>query len=75
MELIRSTLDLESRVRVMGVLNVTPDSFSDGGKYADLEIAIARAFACEPRLVVFVRVHVRIVHVGTAVEWIGMCPA
>jgi dihydropteroate synthase len=47
MELIRSTLDLESRVRVMGILNVTPDSFSDGGKYADFETAIARALEIE----------------------------
>jgi dihydropteroate synthase len=47
MELIRSTLDLESRVLVMGVLNVTPDSFSDGGKYADFETAIARALEIE----------------------------
>jgi dihydropteroate synthase len=28
---------------VMGVLNVTPDSFSDGGKYNDLCSAVARA--------------------------------
>jgi dihydropteroate synthase len=28
---------------VMGVLNVTPDSFSDGGRYADLDAAIAHA--------------------------------
>ncbi|WP_423022567.1 dihydropteroate synthase [Undibacterium sp. Ji42W] len=27
----------------MGVLNITPDSFSDGGKYLNLESAIARA--------------------------------
>ncbi len=27
----------------MGVLNVTPDSFSDGGRYADLDAAIAHA--------------------------------
>lgn len=27
----------------MGVLNVTPDSFSDGGRYADLEAAVAHA--------------------------------
>jgi dihydropteroate synthase len=47
MELIRSTLDLESRVLVMGVLNVTPDSFSDGGKYADLEAAVSRALEIE----------------------------
>jgi len=47
MELIRSKLDLESRVLVMGVLNVTPDSFSDGGKYADLEGAVSRALEIE----------------------------
>jgi dihydropteroate synthase len=28
------------RMTVMGVLNVTPDSFSDGGRYADLDAAI-----------------------------------
>jgi dihydropteroate synthase len=28
---------------VMGVLNVTPDSFSDGGRYADLDDAVAHA--------------------------------
>lgn len=30
------------RTLVMGVLNVTPDSFSDGGNYLDIEAAIAR---------------------------------
>ncbi len=30
--------------RVMGILNVTPDSFSDGGKHADLEAAMAAGF-------------------------------
>lgn len=47
MRLIRSTLDLESRAQVMGALNVTPDSFSDGGRYDDVERAIARAFEIE----------------------------
>lgn len=32
-----------NRPLVMGVLNVTPDSFSDGGKYLTLEAAIAQA--------------------------------
>ena len=32
-----------SRTLVMGVLNVTPDSFSDGGLYAERDAAIARA--------------------------------
>lgn len=35
-------LDL-SRPRVMGVLNVTPDSFSDGGEFLGAEQAVARA--------------------------------
>ncbi len=29
--------------KVMGVLNVTPDSFSDGGKFRDPRAAIERA--------------------------------
>ena len=36
------SLDL-SRPRVMGVLNVTPDSFSDGGEYLDPAAALRRA--------------------------------
>jgi len=35
-------LDL-SRPAVMGVLNVTPDSFSDGGRYLHLDAALRRA--------------------------------
>ena len=35
-------LDL-SRPRIMGVLNITPDSFSDGGDFFTLEKAVARA--------------------------------
>lgn len=31
------------RTYVMGILNVTPDSFSDGGRYNDLDRAIAQA--------------------------------
>jgi dihydropteroate synthase len=33
----------ERRVLVMGILNVTPDSFSDGGQFFDPEVAIAHA--------------------------------
>ncbi|MFN0087563.1 MAG: dihydropteroate synthase [Blastocatellia bacterium] len=47
MDLIRSKIDLEARVRVMGVLNVTPDSFSDGGRYDDADRAVARALEIE----------------------------
>jgi len=38
-------LDLGSRPAIMGILNVTPDSFYDGGKYAGPEDAVARARA------------------------------
>jgi len=31
------------RTRIMGVLNVTPDSFSDGGRFFETEAAIRRA--------------------------------
>lgn len=31
------------RMEVMGILNVTPDSFSDGGKFNTLEAAVAQA--------------------------------
>ena len=34
--------DLSSRTYIMGILNVTPDSFSDGGKYLDVEQAVAQ---------------------------------
>ncbi|MBF7082761.1 dihydropteroate synthase [Desulfallas sp. Bu1-1] len=36
-------LVLGERTLVMGVLNVTPDSFSDGGRYNDVESALAHA--------------------------------
>jgi len=41
------TLVLGERTLVMGVLNVTPDSFSDGGEYLDCAQAVARAFEIE----------------------------
>ncbi len=36
-------LELGPRTLIMGILNVTPDSFSDGGKYLRPEEAVARA--------------------------------
>jgi dihydropteroate synthase len=39
----RATLDLSQQARVMGILNVTPDSFSDGGAHSDVERALAHA--------------------------------
>jgi dihydropteroate synthase len=38
---------LGERTLIMGVLNVTPDSFSDGGKYSDPDRAFARAVELE----------------------------
>lgn len=38
----RHTLDLTQPI-VMGILNVTPDSFSDGGKYVDAASAVEHA--------------------------------
>lgn len=37
------TLDYKKETIVMGILNVTPDSFSDGGKYNNVEAAVAQA--------------------------------
>lgn len=36
-------MPLADRVHIMGILNVTPDSFSDGGRYLNPDDAIARA--------------------------------
>lgn len=38
----RRRLELGAETRVMGILNVTPDSFSDGGTFFSLEDAISR---------------------------------
>lgn len=40
-------LILGERTLLMGILNVTPDSFSDGGQYADPDRAFARAIELE----------------------------
>jgi dihydropteroate synthase len=39
----RFGFNLAQRPLVMGILNVTPDSFSDGGRYQSLEFALERA--------------------------------
>lgn len=41
------TLNLGDRTLIFGVLNVTPDSFSDGGTYQDPDRAFARAVELE----------------------------
>ena len=35
--------DTANKTYVMGILNVTPDSFSDGGKYNEVELALKKA--------------------------------
>ena len=37
------SLTLGKRTEIMGILNVTPDSFSDGGSYINAETAVAHA--------------------------------
>lgn len=44
-ETSRYKLPLGKKTYIMGILNVTPDSFSDGGKYTDIQKAINRAKA------------------------------
>jgi len=42
-------LDIGPKARIMGIVNVTPDSFSDGGQFANVDAAVsaARAMADE----------------------------
>lgn len=41
------TYQLADRTHIMGILNVTPDSFSDGGNYTSVEKAVAQAVEME----------------------------
>jgi dihydropteroate synthase len=34
-------LDVDGRARIMGIVNVTPDSFSDGGRFSGVDAAVA----------------------------------
>ncbi|RJO66200.1 MAG: dihydropteroate synthase [Myxococcales bacterium] len=47
MTVAKRTFDFSQRTYVMGILNVTPDSFSDGGRFADFDAAIAQALRME----------------------------
>jgi len=47
LELRSRTLRLGEHTLVMGVLNVTPDSFSDGGKFLDVKRAVQHALAMQ----------------------------
>lgn len=44
LQLRGKTLELGRRALIMGILNITHDSFSDGGRFADREQGLARAF-------------------------------
>jgi dihydropteroate synthase len=46
-EIGNRTVDLSGRPWIMGILNVTPDSFSDGPLFLDPERAVARALEME----------------------------
>lgn len=46
-ELGTRTLDTSKRPLIMGILNVTPDSFSDGSLYLDVDRAVDRALEME----------------------------
>ena len=46
-KLKKRTLEWQERPLIMGILNVTPDSFSDGGRYLDPEEALDRALEME----------------------------
>ncbi len=37
------TLNLNEKTLIMGILNVTPDSFSDGGSYNEVDAAVRHA--------------------------------
>lgn len=39
----RKTVDFSAGAMIMGVLNVTPDSFSDGGEFTDVDTAVTHA--------------------------------
>ncbi|WP_226038339.1 dihydropteroate synthase [Aquibacillus saliphilus] len=41
------TYNLNEKTLVMGILNATPDSFSDGGKYNEVDKAVEQAIAME----------------------------
>lgn len=38
------SLDFSAKTHIMGILNVTPDSFSEGGQYFDKAVAVRRAY-------------------------------
>ncbi|MDZ5253366.1 dihydropteroate synthase [Clostridium sp. LIBA-8841] len=43
MKIGNKEFEIGKRTYIMGILNVTPDSFSDGGKFNDIELALKQA--------------------------------
>lgn len=43
MKIGKKEFDIKNQTHVMGILNVTPDSFSDGGNFVTLDAALRRA--------------------------------
>ncbi len=43
MKIGNTTFDFDNNSYIMGILNVTPDSFSDGGKFNNVDTAVAKA--------------------------------
>ena len=43
MKIGKYEFDLLHKGYIMGILNVTPDSFSDGGKYQSVDLALKQA--------------------------------
>ncbi|MDY6856649.1 MAG: dihydropteroate synthase [Thermodesulfobacteriota bacterium] len=39
----KGNLNLDERTHIMGILNITPDSFSDGGLFCDPDLAVTHA--------------------------------
>ena len=48
MQIGGKTFDTEHRTYIMGILNVTPDSFSDGGRFQHLDAALSLIHISEP---------------------------
>lgn len=47
MRIGNKNFDIKNEVYIMGILNITPDSFSDGGKFYNPEKAVAKAAVME----------------------------
>ena len=46
MKIGNKEFDVKNKTYIMGILNVTPDSFSDGGKYNHLDSALFMQKKC-----------------------------